>query len=45
MFYAHYLPVLMYHHVSDNPGLVALSLWTFREQMQWLAENGWKTVS
>ncbi|WP_249923711.1 hypothetical protein, partial [Escherichia coli] len=23
---ARHLPVLMYHHVSDNPGLVTLSL-------------------
>ncbi|MBC1163917.1 carbohydrate transporter, partial [Escherichia coli] len=45
MLYAHHLPVLMYHHISNNPGLVTLSLRTFREQMQWLAENGWKTVS
>ncbi|EHS3676245.1 polysaccharide deacetylase family protein, partial [Escherichia coli] len=42
---ARHLPVLMYHHISNNPGLVTLSLRTFREQMQWLAENGWKTVS
>lgn len=39
------LPVLMYHHVSNIPGLVTLSLRTFREQMQWLAENNWKTIS
>ncbi|EAB8636058.1 carbohydrate transporter [Salmonella enterica subsp. enterica] len=39
------LPVLMYHHVSPRPGLVTLSPRTFREQMKWLAESGWKTVT
>ena len=42
---ARHLPVLMYHHVSDKPGLVTLSPHTFREQMRWLAESGWKTVT
>ncbi|EGF7425092.1 glycosyltransferase [Escherichia coli] len=35
----------MYHHVSNKPGLVTLSPRTFREQMKWLAESGWKTVT
>lgn len=39
------LPVLMYHHVSNKPGLVTLSPRIFREQMKWLAESGWKTVT
>lgn len=39
------LPILMYHHVSTRPGLVTLSPQTFREQMKWLAESGWKTVT
>ncbi|WP_201490654.1 polysaccharide deacetylase family protein, partial [Escherichia coli] len=39
------LPVLMYHHVSTKPGLVTLSPETFRAQMKWLAEAGWKTVT
>lgn len=42
---AKHLPVLMYHHVSRCPGLVTLSPETFREQMKWLAENNWKTVT
>ncbi|HGB4253801.1 TPA: polysaccharide deacetylase family protein [Salmonella enterica subsp. enterica serovar Virchow] len=42
---AQHLPVLMYHHVSNHPGLVTLSPDTFRAQMQWLAESGWKTVT
>ncbi len=45
MLYAKHLPVLMYHHVSNIPGLVTLSPGTFREQMRWLAESGWKTVT
>ncbi len=39
------VPVLMYHHVSPKPGLVTCSPENFRSQMQWLAENGWKTLS
>ena len=45
MSHARHLPVLMYHHVSNKPGLVTLSPRTFREQMKWLAESGWKTVT
>ncbi|HAV9751869.1 TPA: polysaccharide deacetylase family protein, partial [Escherichia coli] len=43
--YVRHLPVLMYHHVSNKPGLVTLSPRTFREQMKWLAESDWKTVT
>lgn len=39
------LPVLMYHHISPKPGLVTCSPEHFRTHMQWLAENGWKTLS
>jgi peptidoglycan/xylan/chitin deacetylase (PgdA/CDA1 family) len=39
------LPVLMYHHISPKPGLVTCSPENFRAQMQWLAQNGWKTLS
>lgn len=42
MSYARHLPVLMYHHVSDKPGQITLSPRTFRAQMKWLAESGWK---
>lgn len=38
------LPVLMYHHVSDAPGLVTVSPATFRSHMAWLAHHGWTTV-
>lgn len=37
------LPILMYHHVSPQPGLVTVSPSVFREQMQSLAEAGWRT--
>jgi peptidoglycan/xylan/chitin deacetylase (PgdA/CDA1 family) len=39
------LPVLMYHHVSPQPGLVTCSPENFRAQMEWLAKNGWHTLS
>lgn len=38
------LPILMYHHVSPNPGLVTVSPDTFRAQIKALAESGWKTA-
>jgi len=38
------LPVLMYHHVTPNPGLVTVSPETFRAQVAWLAKNGWHGV-
>lgn len=39
------VPILMYHHISPAPGLVTCSPDNFRAQMQWLAEQGWKTLS
>lgn len=38
------LPVLMYHHVSPNPGLVTVSPETFRAQMECLARRGYRTI-
>lgn len=38
------LPVLMYHHVSPNPGLVTVSPAAFRAQMERIAKDGWKTL-
>lgn len=38
------VPVLMYHHVSPNPGLVTVSPENFRAQMRHLAEHGWRTL-
>jgi peptidoglycan/xylan/chitin deacetylase (PgdA/CDA1 family) len=39
------VPVLMYHHVSPNKGLVTVSPAVFEANMQWLAENGWTTLT
>lgn len=39
------VPVLMYHHVSPQPGLVTVSPATFDANMRWLAEHGWTTLS
>jgi peptidoglycan/xylan/chitin deacetylase (PgdA/CDA1 family) len=39
------LPVLMYHHVSPNPGLVTVSPAAFRQQIEALATAGWRTPS
>lgn len=38
------LPVLMYHHVSPNPGLVTVSPQTFRDQIAGLAARGYRSV-
>ncbi|HAX1795053.1 TPA: polysaccharide deacetylase family protein, partial [Escherichia coli] len=45
MLSARHIPVLMYHHISHCPGLVTISPETFREQMKWLSENNWRTVT
>lgn len=39
------VPVLMYHHVSPNPGLVTVSPDTFAAQMEYLATRGYTTLS
>lgn len=38
------IPVLMYHHVTPEPGLVTVSPGTFRAQMEWLARHGYRAV-
>lgn len=38
------LPVLMYHHVSPQPGLVTVAPETFRDQIARLAKAGWRTM-
>lgn len=45
MKHAKAVPVLMYHHVSPNPGLVTVSPATFRAHMESLAGAGYSTVS
>lgn len=39
------LPILMYHHVSPQSGLVTISPGNFTAQMAWLASNGYHTTS
>lgn len=39
------VPVLMYHHVSPNPGLVTVSPPAFQAHMQWLAKHGYTALS
>lgn len=39
------VPVLMYHHVSPNPGLVTVSPRNFELQMQALAQGGYSTLT
>lgn len=38
------LPILMYHHVSPNPGLVTVSPAAFRAHLAALAAAGWRTA-
>lgn len=38
------IPVLMYHHVSPNPGLVTVSPETFHTQMAWLARHNYRSI-
>lgn len=38
------LPVLMYHHVSEAPGLVTIAPATFRSHMKALADAGWRSA-
>lgn len=45
MKHAKAIPVLMYHHVSPEKGLVTISPATFESNMRWLAENGWSTIT
>ena len=39
------VPVLMYHHVLSQDSFIASSIKNFDEQMKYLYENGWKTLS
>jgi peptidoglycan/xylan/chitin deacetylase (PgdA/CDA1 family) len=39
------VPVLMYHHVTPNKGLVTVSPAVFEANMRWLAEHGWTTLT
>lgn len=39
------LPVLMYHHVGDPESRYQISMWRFEEQLDWLQENGYTTIT
>lgn len=39
------VPVLMYHHILPQSSFIASSVDEFREQMSFLAQNGWTTLS
>jgi peptidoglycan/xylan/chitin deacetylase (PgdA/CDA1 family) len=39
------VPVLMYHHVSPNPGLVTVSPETFEEHVAYLARRGYAALA
>ncbi len=39
------LPILMYHHVCPQPGLVTVSPQNFAAQMAWLAAQGYHSAS
>lgn len=45
MSFARAVPVLMYHHVSPNPGLVTVSPETFTAQMEYLAQSGFTALT
>lgn len=38
------LPVLMYHHVTPEAGLITVSPATFRAQMSWLSRRGYRSI-
>lgn len=39
------IPVIMYHHILSSDGFIASSIKNFEKQMQFLAEDGWKTLT
>ena len=39
------LPVLMYHHFGDPESRYQISMWRFEEQLDWLAANGYTTIT
>ncbi len=39
------VPVLMYHHVLSSDSFIASSVENFEKQMQYLVQNGWKTLT
>lgn len=45
MFRAASIPVLMYHHVSPNPGSITVSLDNFESQLKWLQRRGYRSIT
>ena len=45
MAHAHNIAVLMYHHVTEHGGFLAVSARQFERQIKSLAENGYSTLS
>lgn len=39
------IPVLMYHHVGENASRYTIPLWRFEQQLDWLQQNGYNTVT
>ena len=40
-----HIPVLLYHQVNDRPGATTTPLDTFRAHLQWLAQQGWRSLT
>ncbi len=39
------IPVLMYHHILPKDGFIASSIKNFDEQMKYLVDDGWNTIT
>lgn len=39
------ISVLMYHHVGDDASRYTIPLWRFEQQLDWLRDNGYNTVT
>jgi peptidoglycan/xylan/chitin deacetylase (PgdA/CDA1 family) len=39
------LPVLMYHRIGDNVSRYEISMWNFENQLGWLRDNGFSSVT
>lgn len=39
-----HIPVLLYHQVNERPGATTTPPETFRAHLQWLAEQGWRSL-
>lgn len=39
------IPVLMHHHISPNPGLVTVSPEIFEQQIRWLSQHGYQSLT